>query len=69
MEHAVRFHETGGPDVLRYEAVDVGSPGPGEARLRHVAVGLNYADHLFPASGCYPAPLPLGHRPSRSAPA
>ena len=59
MEHAVRFHETGGPEVLRYEDVQVGEPGPGEVRIRHVAVGLNFADTYF-RSGYYPAPLPNG---------
>ena len=47
MEHAIRFHETGGPEVLRWEEVRVGKPGKGEARVRHVAVGLNFADTYF----------------------
>ena len=47
MEQAIRFHETGGPEVLRLEDVVVGEPGPGEVRLRHVAVGLNFADTYF----------------------
>jgi NADPH:quinone reductase-like Zn-dependent oxidoreductase len=55
----VRFHERGGPEVLRYEDADVGDPGPGEARVRHVAVGLNFADTYF-RSGLYPAQLPAG---------
>jgi NADPH2:quinone reductase len=59
MAHAVRFHEAGGPEVLRYEPVQVGEPGPGEVRLRHVAVGLNYADTYF-RNGTYPIPLPAG---------
>ncbi|HDR9506475.1 quinone oxidoreductase [Burkholderia cepacia] len=59
MAHAVRFHETGGPDVLRWAAVDVGDPGPGQVRLRHEAVGLNFADTYF-RSGLYPVPLPSG---------
>ncbi|WP_321784862.1 quinone oxidoreductase [Burkholderia pyrrocinia] len=59
MAHAVRFHETGGPDVLRWEKVDVGDPGPGQVRLRHEAVGLNFADTYF-RSGLYPVPLPSG---------
>lgn len=59
MAHAVRFHETGGPDVLRWEAVDVGEPGAGQVRLRHEAVGLNFADTYF-RSGLYPVPLPAG---------
>jgi NADPH:quinone reductase len=59
MAHAVKFYETGGPEVLRWEAVDVGDPGPGEVRVRHEAVGLNFADTYF-RSGLYPVPLPAG---------
>ena len=60
MNQAVRFHQTGGPEVLRLESVEVGDPGPGEARVRHVAVGLNFADTYF-RSGLYPLPpLPAG---------
>ncbi|KVX18835.1 quinone oxidoreductase [Burkholderia ubonensis] len=59
MAHAVRFHQTGGPDVLRWETVEVGGPGPGEVRVKHAAVGLNFADTYF-RSGLYPVPLPSG---------
>lgn len=59
MEQAIRFYETGGPEVLRLEDVEVGNPGPGEVRLRHVAVGLNFADTYF-RNGTYPIPLPAG---------
>ncbi|CAN0620687.1 Quinone oxidoreductase [Burkholderia multivorans] len=59
MAHAVRFYETGGPDVLRWETVAVGEPGPGEVRVRHAAVGLNFADIYF-RTGLYPAKLPSG---------
>ncbi|MFC5694652.1 quinone oxidoreductase family protein [Pseudomonas sp. GCM10022186] len=59
MAKAVRFYETGGPEVLRYEEVEVADPGPGEVRIRHVAVGLNYADTYF-RNGTYPIPLPNG---------
>jgi NADPH2:quinone reductase len=59
LEKAVRFHQIGGPDVLRLEDIAVGEPGPGEVRLRHVAVGLNFADTYF-RSGTYPIPLPAG---------
>ncbi|MHC5258168.1 quinone oxidoreductase family protein [Streptomyces sp. UC4497] len=59
MAYAVRFQETGGPDVLRWEQVAVGAPGPGEVRIRHQAVGLNFADTYF-RTGLYPAPLPAG---------
>ena len=59
MAQVVRFYETGGPEVLRFEEVEVGDPGPGEVRLRHVAVGLNYADTYF-RNGTYPIPMPNG---------
>ncbi|HVL01999.1 MAG TPA: quinone oxidoreductase [Dongiaceae bacterium] len=59
MAKAVRFYETGGPEVLRYEDVKVGEPGPGEVYIRHVAVGLNYADTYF-RNGTYPVPMPSG---------
>ena len=59
MTKAVRFYETGSPEVMRYEDVEVGEPGPGEVRLRHVAVGLNYADTYF-RNGTYPIPMPNG---------
>ena len=44
MPHAIRFHANGGPEVLTWEEVEVGEPGPGEARVRNTAVGLNYVD-------------------------
>jgi NADPH2:quinone reductase len=56
---AITFHATGGPEVLRVEHREVGEPGPGQVRLRHVAVGLNFADTYF-RSGIYPVPLPSG---------
>ena len=59
MQNAIRFHSVGGPEVLRWEEVEVGDPGPGEARVQHVAVGLNFADTYF-RSGMYPAVLPSG---------
>lgn len=59
MENAIRFYQTGGPDVLRWESIDLSEPGPGEARVRHVAVGLNFADTYF-RTGLYPAALPSG---------
>jgi NADPH2:quinone reductase len=59
MTRAIRFHETGGPDVLRFEDCDPGSPGPGWLRVRHTAVGLNYID-TYHRSGLYPLPLPSG---------
>lgn len=59
MAKGIRFYETGGPDVLRWEELEVGEPGPGEVRVRHAAVGLNFADTYF-RTGLYPAPLPAG---------
>ena len=59
MAKAVRFYETGGPEVLRWENAEVGEPGPGEVRIRHGAVGLNFADTYF-RTGLYPAALPAG---------
>ena len=59
MAQAIRFHSTGGPEVLRLEDVEVGDPGPGQVRIAHQAVGLNYADTYF-RNGTYPIPLPNG---------
>ncbi|KON82204.1 quinone oxidoreductase [Azoarcus sp. PA01] len=59
MSHAIRFHQTGGPEVLQWEAVDVPPPAQGEARVRQHAVGLNYID-TYHRTGLYPAPLPSG---------
>jgi len=56
---AIRFYEAGGPEVLRLEDVSVGDPGEGEVRIRHHAVGLNFADTYF-RQGYYPVPLPNG---------
>lgn len=57
MAKGIRFYETGGPEVLRWETLEVGEPGPGEVQVRHAAVGLNFADTYF-RSGLYPAALP-----------
>lgn len=59
MPHAIRFHETGGPDVLRWEEVDVSAPAANEATVRQQAVGLNFID-IYHRTGLYPAPLPSG---------
>ena len=59
MAKTVRFYEAGGPEVLRIEEIAVRHPGPGEVRVRHAAVGCNFADTYF-RSGYYPAPLPAG---------
>ena len=53
MTKAIRIHRTGGPEEMRWEEVDVGSPGPGQVRLRQTAVGLNYID-VYHRSGLYP---------------
>jgi NADPH:quinone reductase len=58
MAKAVRFHEHGGPEVLQYEDVPVGDPGPGQARIRHTAIGVNFVD-TYQRSGLYPMPLPM----------
>jgi NADPH:quinone reductase len=55
MTHAIRIHETGGPEVMRWESIEVGDPGPGEVRLRQTAVGLNFIDVYF-RTGLYPLP-------------
>ena len=55
MTHAIRIHETGGPDVLRWEKIDVTEPGPGEALIRQTAAGLNFIDVYF-RTGLYKAP-------------
>ena len=55
MPRAIRIHQTGGPEVMRWEDIEVGAPGQGEIRIRHEAVGLNYIDVYF-RTGLYPAP-------------
>ncbi|QJW98886.1 quinone oxidoreductase family protein [Frigoriglobus tundricola] len=59
MPKAIRIHATGGPEVLRWEDVEVGEPGEGQARVRHTAVGVNFID-TYHRSGLYPIPLPNG---------
>jgi len=59
MAHAIRFHKTGGPEVLQWDDVPVGEPGPGEARVAHKAIGLNFIE-TYHRSGLYPLPLPSG---------
>ncbi|MGH6761595.1 MAG: quinone oxidoreductase family protein [Phyllobacterium sp.] len=58
MTHAIRIHRNGGPEVLAYEEIEVGRPGPGQARIRHHAIGLNFIDVYF-RTGLYPAPTGL----------
>ncbi|MFN7195528.1 MAG: alcohol dehydrogenase catalytic domain-containing protein, partial [bacterium] len=57
MVKAMRMHKVGGPEVLVWEDVDVAAPKPGEALIRHTAVGLNYID-TYHRSGLYPVPMP-----------
>jgi len=59
MTQAIRIHEFGGPEVLRFEQVQVGDPGPEQVRLRHTAIGLNMVDTYY-RSGLYPVHLPTG---------
>lgn len=58
MPHAVRIHEHGGPENLKWEELEVGGPGPGEVRVRNTAVGLNFID-TYQRSGLYPMAMPL----------
>src|SRR5574342_1435175 len=57
MPKAIRIHQTGGPEVLRFEDVEVGEPGEGQVRLRHAAIGVNFID-TYHRTGLYPLPLP-----------
>src|SRR5207344_699236 len=59
MPKAIRFHKAGGPEVLVWEDVEVGDPGPGQLRIRQHAVGLNFVD-VYQRSGLYQMPLPSG---------
>jgi len=59
MTHAIRIHQTGGPEVLRWEEVVIAAPAAGEATVRHHAVGLNFID-TYHRTGLYPLPLPSG---------
>jgi NADPH2:quinone reductase len=58
-DRVVRLYEHGGPDVLRLEEVEVGDPAPGEVRIRHSAIGVNFRD-IYDRTGLYPLPLPSG---------
>jgi NADPH2:quinone reductase len=59
MAQAIRFHATGGPEVLKWESVDVAAPGPGDVRVRNTAIGVNFID-TYQRSGLYPLTLPSG---------
>src|SRR6476469_7780415 len=58
MTHAIRIHETGGPEVLNWEDVEIGEPGPGQVKLRQEAAGLNYID-VYHRTGLYPQSFPF----------
>ena len=58
MVAAVRVHKTGGPEVLTYEQIELGAPGPGQVKIKQHAVGVNYIDTYF-RMGMYPAPVGL----------
>ncbi len=58
MPHAIQIHQTGGPDRMQWEEVDVGRPGPGQVLVRNTAVGLNFID-VYHRTGLYPNPLPF----------
>jgi NADPH2:quinone reductase len=58
MAKAVRFHKQGGPEVMQYEEVQVGDPGPGQVRIRHTAIGVNFLD-TYQRSGLYQVQLPM----------
>ncbi len=58
MNQAIRVHQTGGTEVLQWETVHIGDPGPGEVRLRHTAIGVNFID-TYHRTGLYPLPLPF----------
>lgn len=57
--HAIRISQTGGPEVMEWQAITLPPPGPGEIRVRHTAVGLNFID-TYHRSGLYPMPMPSG---------
>jgi len=56
---AIRFEKTGGPEVLQYVDYDLPAPGPGQIRIKHTAIGVNFID-TYHRSGLYPLPLPSG---------
>jgi len=59
MPRAIRIHETGGPEVMRLEEVEVGAPAAGDVQVRHTAIGLNFID-VYDRTGLYPQALPAG---------
>ncbi|MEJ1966302.1 MAG: quinone oxidoreductase [Gammaproteobacteria bacterium] len=59
MSKAIRIHENGGTEVLRYEEIEVGAPAPDEVQVKHTAIGVNFID-VYDRTGLYPHPLPIG---------
>ena len=59
MTHAIRFYQTGGTEVLKFEPVSLTEPGPGQVRVRHTGIAVNFIDIYF-RTGLYPTPLPSG---------
>src|SRR5687767_12075085 len=59
MTHCVRIHETGGPDVLKWESTTLPAPAPGEVRVRHTAIGVNFVE-TYLRRGLYSMHLPSG---------
>ena len=57
MSKSILMHENGGPEKMRLEDVEVGAPGPGQVKIRHTAIGLNFID-VYTRSGLYPTPMP-----------
>ena len=57
MSQSILIHENGGPEKMQFEDVEVGKPGPGQVKLRHTAIGLNFID-VYTRSGLYQTPLP-----------
>ena len=57
MSKSILMHENGGPEKMRLEDVEVGAPGPGQVKIRHTAIGLNFID-VYTRSGLYATPMP-----------
>jgi NADPH2:quinone reductase len=58
MPHAIKIHQTGGPEVLRWEEIETGAPDAGQVSLKQAAIGLNFID-IYHRTGLYPLPLPF----------
>ena len=57
MSKSIQMHENGGPETMKLEDVEVGKPGPGQVKIKHTAIGLNFID-IYTRSGLYKTPLP-----------